>query len=56
MTKTKLNVTARFKELRERAGLSLAALAKAMGYRNSSSIQRYENPDLYTKEFLSADF
>ncbi|MAM13051.1 MAG: phage repressor protein [Rhizobiaceae bacterium] len=55
MTKTKLNVTARFKELRERAGLSLAALAKAMGYRNSSSIQRYENPDLYTKEFLSAD-
>lgn len=55
MTKPEPNVTAKFKDLRERAGLSLAALAKAMGYRNSSSIQRYENPDLYTKEFLSSD-
>ncbi|WP_176086924.1 LexA family transcriptional regulator [Martelella sp. HB161492] len=55
MTRKDLSVTDKFKALRDRADLSLAALAKAMGYRNSSSIQRYENADLYTKEFLSAD-
>lgn len=55
MTKTDQGVTAKFRALRERAGLSLASLAKGMGYKNSSSIQRYENPDLYTKDFLTAD-
>ncbi len=55
MTKAENHVTVKFRALRERAGLSLAALAKEMGYRNSSSLQRYENADLYTKEFLSPD-
>lgn len=55
MIKKDPHVTAKFRELRDRAGMTLSSLAKAMGYRNSSSIQRYENSEQYTKEFLSAD-
>lgn len=40
------------RSLRERAGYSLADLARACGYRGPSSLQRYENPNDYTKEYL----
>jgi len=43
----------KFRALRKRAGMTLSGLAKAMGYRNGSSIQRYEDPDLYKKKYLS---
>lgn len=49
------SVTTKFKSLRERAGLSMDDLAHAMGYARASSIQRYENPAEYTKEFISPE-
>lgn len=42
----------RLKELRERAGLSMATVAKAAGYKTASSYQRYEDAALYKKETL----
>lgn len=48
-------VTAKFRALRERAGLSMDELAQAMGYSRASSIQRYEDPALYKKEFISPE-
>jgi hypothetical protein len=48
-------VTSKFRALRERADLSMDDLAQAMGYARASSIQRYEDPALYTKEFISAE-
>lgn len=48
-------ISTRVRELRDRAGMSLDELARAMGYKGASSIQRYENPDGYKKEFLTAD-
>lgn len=42
----------KLKKLRERAGLSMAEVAKAAGYKAASSYQRYEDPDLYKKETL----
>lgn len=47
-------VTGEFTRLRERAGLSLEALAEAMGYRGASSIQRYADPAAYKKPFFDA--
>lgn len=55
MTKPHDSVTEKFRQLRERAGLSMDELAKGMGYKGASSIQRYENPDEYKKEFISPD-
>lgn len=49
------SVTRKFKALRDRAGLTLDELAKAMGYSRASSIQRYENPDDYKKEFIAPE-
>lgn len=49
------SVTAKFRQLRERAGLSMDDLAKAMGYSRASSIQRYENADEYKKQFITPD-
>jgi transcriptional regulator with XRE-family HTH domain len=49
-------VTAEFKALRERSGLSLDALAKAMGYARASSIQRYEDPGAYKREHFDRGF
>lgn len=42
-------------ELKDRSGLSIRAIARAMGYQNASSIQRYFSPD-YTKPALPSDF
>ena len=46
------SVPAQLKKLRERAGLSMAAVAKGLKYKGSSSYQRYENEDLFTKPQL----
>lgn len=49
------SVTSKFRALRERAGLSMDDLAKTMGYARASSIQRYEDPAIYTKQYLSPE-
>lgn len=49
------SVTAKFRQLRDRAGLSMDDLAKAMGYSRASSIQRYESADEYRKQFIGPD-
>lgn len=43
-----MDVTQTLRTMRERAGYSLDAFAKDMGYRGASSIQRYEDPREYT--------
>lgn len=50
------SITARVRSLRERSGLTMAQMAKAMGYKGASSIQRYENPDQYKGGYLPRDF
>lgn len=49
-------VTSEFKALRERAGMSLDVLAQAMGYARASSIQRYEDPAGYKREYFDREF
>lgn len=49
-------VTTEFRSLRERAGLSLDALAQAMGYARASSIQRYEDPAAYKRDYFDRGF
>ena len=44
-----------FKALRKRAGYSLDALAKAMGYRGASSIQRFEKETPGDPAFLDVE-
>lgn len=46
------HVTAAFVILRKRAGLSRDALARLLGYKGASSIQRYEDPALFRKSKL----
>lgn len=48
-------ITMRLRDIRERSGLSMAELAKAAGYKGASSYQRYEDPALYTKDYLPLD-
>jgi len=48
-------VSALLVELKDRSGLSIRAIARAMGYQNASSIQRYFSSD-YAKPALPADF
>jgi phage repressor protein C with HTH and peptisase S24 domain len=45
----------RLKHLRERSGLSMAEIARAVGYRGASSYQRYEDPELFPKKYLPLD-
>lgn len=55
MTKwTEIPIYERLRELRERAGLSRDALAKAIGLKGSSSYQRYETAD-YKKKYISVE-
>lgn len=54
MNKQADSVADRFRALRDRAGLSMDELAKAMGYKGASSVQRYESAD-YSKEVISTD-
>ncbi|ASY62484.1 hypothetical protein SJ05684_c10260 [Sinorhizobium sojae CCBAU 05684] len=55
MQKPPIPVTEKFRELRERSGLSMTALAKKMGYAAASSIQRYESQTDYKKTYLDPD-
>jgi hypothetical protein len=48
------HVTYRLKSLRERAGLSMEAMAKTLDFKGASSYQRYENPETFTKDVLPA--
>lgn len=50
------SIARRMRMLRERANLSLEQLAKLMGYKGASSIQRYENPDKLNPGYLKRDF
>lgn len=54
MSNAAANVPSQLKSLRQRAGLSLDALAQKMGYARASSIQRYESPD-YAGGYLKRD-
>lgn len=47
------NAADQFSALRKRAGLSLEELARRMGYRRASSIQRYESPADFRGQYLS---
>lgn len=50
------NIARRLKELRNRAGFSMAGVAHAIGMKGASSYQRYEHPDNYArKEYLPFD-
>jgi transcriptional regulator with XRE-family HTH domain len=48
-------VTARLKALRERAGLTMAEVAAALGYKTASGYQRYEDADVYRKKYISIE-
>jgi SOS-response transcriptional repressor LexA len=45
-------IAAQLKALRQRAGLSMEALAKQIGMKGASSYQRYENEDNYRRKEL----
>lgn len=46
---------AQLKRIRERSGLSMADVAKAVGFRGASSYQRYEDSGLFTKKYIPLD-
>ena len=46
------NVTERLRKLKKRSGLPMTTLAKKAGYKAASGIQRYFDPDQFTKEYL----
>ncbi len=48
-------ITGRVRSLRKRAGLSMAAFAKALGLAGASSVQRYESPTDYPGGYLRPD-
>jgi len=49
------HITERLRALRKRAGYSMDALARAIGYRAASGYQRYESKEHYHKAFLPTD-
>jgi len=49
------HVTERFRALRKRSGMTLGALAKAIGKAAASSLQRYEDPEAFTKAYFPRD-
>lgn len=48
----KAPLTQQVNALRKRAKMSMGETAKALGYKGASGYQRYEDPDLYTKDVL----
>jgi transcriptional regulator with XRE-family HTH domain len=44
------SITTRLREMRERAGLTMAEAAKLMGFKGASSYQRYENADTFDRK------
>lgn len=55
MERDVFSVTMQMRKLRERAGLSMDEMARALGYARASSIQRYENENEFSKDFLAID-
>lgn len=51
-TEDKPHVTAQLAALRHRAGLSMQALANALGYKTASGYQRYEDANIYKRPAL----
>lgn len=49
------SITKTVKALRERAGLTMGAMAKALGYKTASGYQRYEDASAYGGGFLKRD-
>lgn len=49
------HITARLRKLRERAELSMEAIATACGYKTPSGYQRYESAELFTKPWLPVE-
>ena len=49
------HITERLRALRKRAGYSMDALARALGYRAASGYQRYESKEHYRKTYLPTD-
>ena len=47
-----MEVTEELRRLRQRAGLSMAELATAIGYKTASGYQRYENDQQFEKPYL----
>ncbi len=50
--KVDISVTSELKDLRQRAGLSMSEIAGLLGYKGSSSYQRYESADDFKKDVL----
>jgi hypothetical protein len=46
------NPANQLRTLRERAGLPMSEMARSLGLRGASSYQRYENPEMFKREFL----
>jgi len=49
------SITKTVKALRERGGLTMGAMAKAMGYKTASGYQRYEDANTYGGGYLKRD-
>lgn len=50
------SISGRMRNLRERSGLTMAKMAKAMGYQTASSIQRYFDADKLKPGYLKREF
>lgn len=55
MERDMFSVTLQMRKLRERAGLSMDEMARALGYARASSIQRYENENEFSKDYFSVN-
>ena len=49
------HVTQRLDEMRGRSGLTVDELARRMGYKTASGVQRYLSPESYKKAYFSLD-
>jgi phage repressor protein C with HTH and peptisase S24 domain len=50
-----MHVTQRLRALRERSGLSMAEVAREIGFKAQSSYQRYEDDTLYRRDWLDPE-
>lgn len=55
MDDTAESITHRWETLRKRSGHTITSLAKELGYKGASSIQRYGNPEQYAGGWLPPD-
>lgn len=50
-----MHVSEQLRQMREEAGYSRDELARAIGFRTGSALQRYENPEEYRRPWLRVD-